>query len=80
MRYVAIQALTWGTITAAISSAVMLAALEGPAHSYLAALPLGASLGLLTGPPQAGSPAPGSLHSAKPYPGSAASAPGPAIR
>jgi hypothetical protein len=75
MRYVAIQALTWGTIAAAICSAVLLAALESPAQHYLAALPLSVSLRLLTDPPQAGRAAPGSLGSAQPYPGPAASAP-----
>jgi hypothetical protein len=74
------QALTWGTIGAAICSAVMLAAIESPAQSYFAAWPPGASLGLLTDPPQAGSPLPGGLRSAKPYSGSAASAPSPASR
>lgn len=80
MRYVAIQALTWGTIAAAICSAVMLAALESPAQSYIAALPLGASLHLFTDPPQAGRPSPGSSRSAKPHTGSAASAPSAASR
>lgn len=80
MRYLAMQTLTWGTIAAAICSAVLLAALESPTTGYLAALPLGTSLGLLTDPPQAGRAPPGSSRLARTHAGAASSAPSAAGR
>lgn len=52
MRYVAMQALTWGTIAGAIGSALLLAALENPAPRYYIELPN--VVQLPSEPPQAG--------------------------
>jgi hypothetical protein len=42
MRCIGIHLLTWGTIAGAVGSAVLLAALDSPLESKLAALPIAA--------------------------------------